>query len=110
MTFQTTKTALLMVSHDSTSYGRTNYCVIWICCDACSSVFLPASATKRVDDAVTAPEDDYGAKDYRRLLQLKDDFATRPLFVAPDGHIFLESFSSIYKQAQDFLVAIAEVA
>ncbi|PKK28724.1 excision repair cross-complementation group 3 [Columba livia] len=27
---------------------------------------------------------------------------------APDGHIFLEAFSPIYKYAQDFLVAIAE--
>ncbi|KAM6070687.1 general transcription and DNA repair factor IIH helicase/translocase subunit XPB isoform 2-T2 [Chlamydotis macqueenii] len=28
--------------------------------------------------------------------------------VAPDGHIFLEAFSPVYKYAQDFLVAIAE--
>lgn len=27
---------------------------------------------------------------------------------APDGHIFLEAFSPVYKYAQDFLVAIAE--
>ena len=26
-----------------------------------------------------------------------------------DGHIFLESFSSVYKHAHDFLIAIAEV-
>uniref|UniRef100_A0A8D2NLN6 General transcription and DNA repair factor IIH helicase/translocase subunit XPB n=1 Tax=Zosterops lateralis melanops TaxID=1220523 RepID=A0A8D2NLN6_ZOSLA len=30
------------------------------------------------------------------------------LIVAPDGHIFLEAFSPVYKYAQDFLVAIAE--
>lgn len=30
------------------------------------------------------------------------------LFQAPDGHIFLEAFSPVYKYAQDFLVAIAE--
>lgn len=29
-------------------------------------------------------------------------------FQAPDGHIFLEAFSPVYKYAQDFLVAIAE--
>ncbi|XP_010712079.1 general transcription and DNA repair factor IIH helicase subunit XPB [Meleagris gallopavo] len=29
-------------------------------------------------------------------------------FLAPDGHIFLEAFSPVYKYAQDFLVAIAE--
>uniref|UniRef100_A0A8B9D9P2 General transcription and DNA repair factor IIH helicase/translocase subunit XPB n=1 Tax=Anser cygnoides TaxID=8845 RepID=A0A8B9D9P2_ANSCY len=30
------------------------------------------------------------------------------LALAPDGHIFLEAFSPVYKYAQDFLVAIAE--
>ena len=28
---------------------------------------------------------------------------------APDGHIFLEAFSPVYKHARDFLIAIAEV-
>ena len=28
--------------------------------------------------------------------------------MTPDGHIFLETFSPIYKQAYDFLIAIAE--
>ena len=35
-----------------------------------------------------------------------------PLFFsyqAPDGHIFLESFSPVYKHAHDFLIAISEV-
>lgn len=32
----------------------------------------------------------------------------RPLWVCPDGRIFLETFSPIYKQAYDFLIAIAE--
>lgn len=27
---------------------------------------------------------------------------------APDGHIFLETFSPVYKHAHDFLIAIAE--
>ena len=29
-------------------------------------------------------------------------------FQAPDGHIFLESFSPVYKHAHDFLIAISE--
>jgi hypothetical protein len=29
---------------------------------------------------------------------------------APNGHIFLESFSPVYKHAHDFLIAIAEVS
>ena len=34
---------------------------------------------------------------------------TTLLLQAPDGHIFLESFSPVYKHARDFLIAIAEV-
>lgn len=37
-------------------------------------------------------EDEYGAKDYRSL-KLKADSKSRPLWVAPNGHIFLEAFS-----------------
>ena len=44
-----------------------------------------------------------------RKLELKADAFCRPLIVAPDGHIFLEAFSPLYRHAQDFLVAIAEV-
>ena len=32
----------------------------------------------------------------------------RPLWVCPDGRIFLETYSPLYKQAYDFLIAIAE--
>lgn len=32
----------------------------------------------------------------------------RPLWVCPDGRIFLETYSPVYKQASDFLIAIAE--
>lgn len=31
-----------------------------------------------------------------------------PLWVCPDGRIFLETFSPVYRQAYDFLIAIAE--
>lgn len=31
-----------------------------------------------------------------------------PMWVTPKGHVYLESFSPVYKQATDFLVAIAE--
>ena len=41
-------------------------------------------------------------------LSLKEDHANRPLWVTPDLRIFLETFSPIYKQAYDFLIAIAE--
>ncbi|WPT11595.1 General transcription and DNA repair factor IIH helicase subunit XPB2 [Picochlorum sp. SENEW3] len=41
-------------------------------------------------------------------LDLKADHYNRPLWVCPDGRIFLETFSPVYKQAYDFLIAIAE--
>jgi DNA excision repair protein ERCC-3 len=39
---------------------------------------------------------------------LKTDFSSRPLYVAPNGHIFLETFSPVYRNAHDFLIAISE--
>ncbi|KAJ4787871.1 DNA repair helicase XPB1 [Rhynchospora pubera] len=41
-------------------------------------------------------------------LELKLDHANRPLWACADGRIFLETFSPLYKQAYDFLIAIAE--
>lgn len=66
----------------------------------------PKSSGVKISDDVE--EDEYGARDYRNKLQLKPDHAARPLWVAPDGHIFLESFSPVYKHAHDFLIAISE--
>jgi DNA excision repair protein ERCC-3 len=36
------------------------------------------------------------------------DLLRRPIWVCPDGRIFLETYSPVYKQASDFLIAIAE--
>lgn len=69
---------------------------------------VPSAAGKQVDEAGGTKVDEYGAKDYRLQMPLKGDHGSRPLWVAPDGHIFLEAFSPVYKYAQDFLVAIAE--
>lgn len=41
-------------------------------------------------------------------MAIKTDHGSRPLWVAPNGHIFLEAFSPVYKHAHDFLIAIAE--
>ncbi|GJD10824.1 TFIIH basal transcription factor complex helicase repB subunit [Galdieria sulphuraria] len=43
-------------------------------------------------------------------LKLKVDHERRPLWVCPSGKIFLETFSPLYKQAYDFLVAVSEPA
>ncbi|XP_009779256.1 general transcription and DNA repair factor IIH helicase/translocase subunit XPB1-like [Nicotiana tabacum] len=41
-------------------------------------------------------------------LELKPDHGNRPLWVCSDGRVFLETYSPLYKQASDFLIAIAE--
>mmetsp|Transcript_15981 Transcript_15981/g.20475 ORF Transcript_15981/g.20475 Transcript_15981/m.20475 type:complete len:787 (+) Transcript_15981:176-2536(+) len=41
-------------------------------------------------------------------MNLKPDHECRPLWVCPNGRIFLEAFNPMYKQAYDFLVAISE--
>ncbi|XP_067649360.1 general transcription and DNA repair factor IIH helicase/translocase subunit XPB-like [Haliotis asinina] len=63
-------------------------------------------ASKQVEER--SVEDEFGAKDYRKMLELKLDHNSRPLWVAPNGHVFLESFSPVYKHAHDFLIAISE--
>lgn len=67
---------------------------------------IPEAASRSISDATN--EDEYGAKDYSNELTLREDYLVRPLWVAPDGNIFLETFSPLYKQAQDFLITIAE--
>ncbi|KAK7055312.1 P-loop containing nucleoside triphosphate hydrolase protein [Favolaschia claudopus] len=52
--------------------------------------------------------DIFGDHDFS-WLDLKTDHALRPLWVNPeDGHIILEAFSPIAKQAQEFVAAISE--
>jgi DNA excision repair protein ERCC-3 len=49
----------------------------------------------------------FGRQDYSGFA-LKQDFSSKPLWVCPNGHIFLETSSPIYSQITDFLIAIAE--
>ncbi|XP_078487194.1 excision repair cross-complementing rodent repair deficiency, complementation group 3 [Ciona intestinalis] len=73
---------------------------------------VPAAAGRNIDSNTntgsSALLDKFGAKDYRSNMEMKKDHASRPLYLAPDGHIFLESFSPVYKHARDFLIAISE--
>ncbi|XP_055902158.1 general transcription and DNA repair factor IIH helicase subunit XPB [Eupeodes corollae] len=70
---------------------------------------IPGAASKNAEkNDEDILEDEYGAKDYRSQMELKQDHHNRPLWVAPNGHIFLESFSPVYKHAHDFLIAISE--
>ncbi|XP_060581093.1 general transcription and DNA repair factor IIH helicase subunit XPB-like [Ruditapes philippinarum] len=75
--------------------------------DVDNTTDIPDAATMHVSESTTT-EDEFGAKDYRKILDLKLDHASRPIWVAPDGHIFLEAFSPVYKHAHDFLIAISE--
>ncbi|KAK1351435.1 DNA helicase [Heracleum sosnowskyi] len=52
-------------------------------------------------------QDGESKRDFTKL-ELKPDHANRPLWACADGRIFLETFSPLYKQAYDFLIAIAE--
>jgi hypothetical protein len=47
-------------------------------------------------------------QDYSKTLKLKSDHDKRPIWVTKNNLIILEAFSAIYKQAYDFVVAIAE--
>ncbi|KAH0640847.1 hypothetical protein KY285_037433 [Solanum tuberosum] len=80
-------------------------------------------ASKEEYRASTADDDQYypeeggddfhdGIREGKKMdftkLELKPDHANRPLWACADGRIFLETFSPLYKQAYDFLIAIAE--
>lgn len=70
---------------------------------------VPGAASKNAEtNDENINTDEYGAKDYRAQMQLRPDHQNRPLWVAPNGHVFLESFSPVYKHAHDFLIAISE--
>ncbi|XP_038874425.1 general transcription and DNA repair factor IIH helicase subunit XPB1 [Benincasa hispida] len=60
-----------------------------------------------LDDDDRYGDKDGGKRDFSKL-ELKPDHANRPLWACADGRIFLETFSPLYKQAYDFLIAIAE--
>ena len=61
----------------------------------------------KLDAATHLFDSSTGAMDCT-FLQLKKDHGNRPLWISPEGQIYLEAFSPLSEQAQDFLVAIAE--
>lgn len=50
---------------------------------------------------------DVGGKNQTHL-EMKPDAGSRTIWLCADGRIFVETFSSMYQQACDFLIAIAE--
>ena len=57
--------------------------------------------------ALEGASDSSSFNDFSQLT-LKKDHEVRPLWVCPNGRLFLEAFSPLYAQAYDFLVAISE--
>jgi len=70
--------------------------------------WVPEAASKMEAIPADVEEDDFGAQDFRKQMELRLDHGNRPLWVAPNGHIFLEAFSPVYRHAHDFLIAISE--
>jgi len=60
-----------------------------------------------IDDTEEDEDTRLSTYDFSRL-PLKADHASRPIWVCPDGRVFLETASPLYKQAYDFLIAIAD--
>lgn len=61
------------------------------------------------DSTLQLDDEEYdGFQDLSKVLTMKKDHDLRPLWVAEDCRIFLESFSPLYQQANDFLIAISE--
>lgn len=79
---------------------------------------ISSKAVHSVDDFELDYAEDFDADNHERereankrdftKLELKADHSNRPLWACADGRIFLETFSLLYKQAYDFLIAIAE--
>lgn len=68
---------------------------------------VPALPQVEGDEEYLADEEGGEIRDFTSL-KLKPDHESRPVWVSADRRILLETFSPIYKQAYDFLVAIAE--
>ena len=60
------------------------------------------------DDLEIGLDGEEDHKDFTNELTLKNNHEKRPIYVCPDGRIFLEAFSELYLHARDFLIAIAE--
>ncbi|CAL4196209.1 unnamed protein product, partial [Meganyctiphanes norvegica] len=71
---------------------------------------VPTASKQNIEEsgADITLKDIRGALDFRSIMDLHPDHEARPLWVAPNGHIFLEAFSPVYKHAKDFLITISE--
>jgi len=60
-----------------------------------------------LEDEVEEPED--LATEYSDFssMTLRDDHERRPIWVLPDGRIFMETFAPLYREVYDFLISVA---
>ncbi|ETW04238.1 hypothetical protein, variant [Aphanomyces invadans] len=74
------------------------------------AVMASNKLSQRIQKRLTSLESDSSNSEYHDFssLKMKPDHPSRPVWVCPNGRIFLEAFSPLYKQAYDFLVAISE--
>uniref|UniRef100_A0A7E4VRH1 General transcription and DNA repair factor IIH helicase/translocase subunit XPB n=1 Tax=Panagrellus redivivus TaxID=6233 RepID=A0A7E4VRH1_PANRE len=80
-----------------------------------SEALIPKSGSRRAElfAESTGPDPQsfmtkmFGKRNFSNM-KLKPDSRARPLWIAPDGHIYLEAHSPAYPHARDFLIAIAE--
>ncbi len=69
--------------------------------DIVQSVCLPTFPVPPIDSIF------HRTRDFQNL-PFRADHVNRPLWVCTNHHIFLETYSPMYKQAYDFLIAISE--
>lgn len=100
---------ILLKIHDG---AHASFVVAWLQCllnPVCICVLFSCFEKRvcHVSLVINAVEKEAKKRDFSKL-ELKLDHANRPLWACADGRIFLETFSPLYKQAYDFLIAIAE--
>lgn len=60
-----------------------------------------------LEDAVDEPDEQVGDYADFSSMRLRDDHLRRPIWVLPDGRIFMEVFAPHYREVYDFLISIA---
>ena len=76
----------------------------------CSTCSLHLTAdTKAFECSHLQGPDLYEVDNNFRFLTLKPDHKNRPLWVTPDGRVFLETFSPIYKQVWGWAGGVGKV-
>ncbi|CAF5139747.1 unnamed protein product, partial [Rotaria sp. Silwood1] len=82
-------------------------------------IFISLAASRCLNDSLQGEDDVFDRsyitkttsetlKDFRLDMKLTVDHENHPLWVTTGGHIFLESFSSAYKQVHVYIITVAD--